>query len=115
MNAPNKPMTVEAYIDWALQQPRGRFELLRGEIVPMNSERTGHARVKHRVANALEAAIEVSGLKCHMLPDGATVRIDDHTAFEPDALVYCGDLLPDDTIIIPAPVIVVEVLSPSTA
>ena len=108
-------MTVEAYIDWALQQPRGRFELLRGEIVPMNAERTGHIRVKVRAFNALERAIAEAGVRCHALSDGATVRIDDHTAFEPDALVYCGDLLPDDTIIIPEPVIVVEVLSPSTA
>ena len=115
MNAPLKTLTVEAYIDWALQQPRGRFELLRGEIVPINAERTGHARIKHRIAVALEQTIAAAGIECHMLPDGATMRIDDHTAFEPDALVYRGDLLPDDTIIIPEPVIVVEVLSPSTA
>jgi Uma2 family endonuclease len=29
--------------------------------------------------------------------------------------VHCGEALPDDTVIVPAPVIVVEVLSPSTA
>jgi Uma2 family endonuclease len=115
MNAPIRPMTVDAYVDWALQQTRGRFELLRGEIVPMSPERTGHARLKHRIAVVLERAIEAAGLGCHMLPDGCVVRIDDHTAFEPDALVYCGGMLSDDTVIIPEPVIVVEVLSPSTA
>jgi len=115
MNAPIKPMTVEAYIEWALQQPRGRFELLRGEIVPMNSEQTGHIRIKYRIARVLESAIAAASINCQMLTDGATVRIDNHTAFEPDALVYWGDPLPDDTIIIPEPVIVVEVLSPSTA
>jgi len=114
MNAPNKPMTVDAFIAWAMQQERGRFELLRGEIVPMAPERTGHMRVKARAFKALEDAVRTAGVACHVLPNGATVRIDEHTAFEPDALVYCGSQLDDDTIVIPAPVIVVEVLSPSS-
>jgi Uma2 family endonuclease len=29
--------------------------------------------------------------------------------------VHCGEALPDDTVIVPAPMIMVEVLSPSTA
>jgi Uma2 family endonuclease len=43
-----------------------------------------------------------------------TVRIDDLTAYEPDALVYCGSKLTASAIEVPNPVIVVEVLSPST-
>lgn len=43
-----------------------------------------------------------------------TVRIDAHTAYEPDALVYCGERLPDHAVEVPAPVVVVEVLSPDT-
>jgi Uma2 family endonuclease len=42
------------------------------------------------------------------------VRIDDHTAYEPDALVYCDDNLAPDAMLIPNPIIVVEVLSPTT-
>jgi Uma2 family endonuclease len=49
-----------------------------------------------------------------MLPDGMTVRIDDTTAHEPDALVYCGPRLAPSAIEVPNPVIVIEVLSPST-
>jgi hypothetical protein len=37
------------------------------------------------------------------------------TAFEPDALVYCGPRLPPHSIEIPDPIIVVEVLSEGTA
>jgi Uma2 family endonuclease len=44
-----------------------------------------------------------------------TVKIDAHTAYEPGAQVHCGERLADDTVIVPAPVIVIEVLSPSTA
>ena len=43
------------------------------------------------------------------------MKIDDHTAYEPDAVVHCGEKLADDAVIVAAPVIVVEVLSPRTA
>ena len=115
MNAPTKPMTGEDFIDWCQKQPRGRFELVEGEIVGMAAERALHRQVKHRLAIALEHAISVAGVPCHFEPDGATVRISEHTAFEPDALVYCGAELPDDSVIVPEPIIVCEVLSPSTA
>lgn len=107
-------MTVEQFIDWAMAQPGGRYELYRGRVAPMTPERTGHLKAKHRAVKALETAIARAGLRCFALPDGASVRIDSSTLFEPDALVYCGDELPDDTIVVPAPVIVVEVASPSS-
>jgi Uma2 family endonuclease len=44
-----------------------------------------------------------------------TVPIDVHTAYEPDALVRCGALLPPDQIKVTDPVIVVEIRSPTTA
>jgi Uma2 family endonuclease len=49
-----------------------------------------------------------------MLPDGATVRVFERTAHEPDALVYCGPEVPGDALEVLSPVIVVEVSSPST-
>jgi Uma2 family endonuclease len=107
-------MTVEQFIDWAMAQPGGRYELHGGQVIPMTPERTGHLKAKHKVMVALERAIEQAGLRCFALPDGATVRVDDRTAFEPDALVYCGDELPDDTVVIPEPAVVAEVVSPSS-
>jgi Putative restriction endonuclease len=49
----------------------------------------------------------------HVLPDGATIRVDDATAYEPDALVYCGQELAVSAIKVPEPVIVVEVIPSS--
>jgi Uma2 family endonuclease len=43
-----------------------------------------------------------------------TVRVDDTTAYEPDALVYCGPKLAKTELEVPHPVVIVEVLSPST-
>jgi Uma2 family endonuclease len=106
-------MTVDAFLAWAEGQP-GRHELIDGEVVAMSPQRARHTRVKYRVQSALERAIADAGLPCEMLPDGMTVRVDARTAFEPDALVQCGELLSDDAVEADSPIIVVEVLSPDT-
>ena len=110
---PDQRMTVDEFLVWAEGQP-GRWELYLGRPYAMAPERAQHAIVKHRVASALEAGIKKAGCGCWMLPDGMTVRVSKDAAHEPDALVYCGDRLPPDTIEVPNPVILVEVLSPST-
>lgn len=112
-NVPKHRMTVDEFLAWAEAQP-GRYELHGGEVFSMAAERTVHAEVKFAVQSALQAGIRKAGLPCFMLPDGMTVRISNDTAHEPDALVYCGPKLPANAIEVPNPVIVVEVLSPST-
>ena len=83
-----RSFTVEEYLAWAnAQTERQRSELINGQIVAMAPERIKHTKVKLAVAIALKAAVARSGLSCHVLADGPTVRIDDHTAYEPDALV----------------------------
>ena len=106
-------MTVDEFLVWAEDQT-GRHELVDGRVWAMSPERVGHAETKFGVQTALKQAIGRAGLACYMLPDGVTVRIDSKTAYEPDALVYCGIRLPRDAVEVPSPLIVVEVLSPST-
>jgi Uma2 family endonuclease len=106
-------MNVDEYLAWAQEHP-GRYELSDGEVLAMSPEGAGHAAVKYAVQTALLAGIRTRGLPCYMLPDGMTVRVDEATAYEPDALVYGGTKLAASSIEVPAPVIVVEVLSPST-
>ncbi|HEY7579467.1 MAG TPA: Uma2 family endonuclease [Acetobacteraceae bacterium] len=98
---------------WAAGQKR-RYERLAGEPVAMSPERIGHTRIKNRVWAALDQAIRAAGLSCEALGDGVTIEIDDDTDYEPDALVNCGPPLPDDAVAATKPVVVVEVLSPST-
>jgi Uma2 family endonuclease len=108
-------MTVDEFHAWLEEQPdRARYELVAGEPVAMAPERISHARIKARVWQALGAAIAGRGLPCEALPDGVTVRIDEYTAYEPDATVRCGAPASDDDVAVADPVIVVEVLSPST-
>ena len=108
-------MNSDEFIAWAMEQPkRPRYELVAGELIAMAPERAVHARVKHRVARALETALAASGHACEVFPDGMAVKVDDAVTYQPDALVRCGDPLPDDAVKITDPMIVVEVLSPSS-
>jgi Uma2 family endonuclease len=106
-------MTVDEFLAWAEGRP-GRFELEDGEVLPMSPQQVGHALVKMRVVNALAAAISRAGLNCHAFPDGITVRVNRFTAFEPDALVHCGDLPALNALEVTNPVVVAEVLSPAS-
>lgn len=108
-------MTVEAFLDWADTRPdEERYELWDGAPVMQAKQRLAHINTKMAVAAALRDAIRRAGLPCFAVGDGATVRINAYTAVIPDALVYCGPRLPGDTVIVPNPMIVVEVLSPSS-
>jgi len=106
-------MTTDEFLAWAEGRP-GRYELIDGQVIAMSPERVRHAEVKASAYLTLRAAIRSADLPCRAMPDGITVRIDDHTAFEPDALVYCGERADPRAIEIPNPVIVVEVVSPGT-
>lgn len=106
--------TADEFIAWAQEQATGRFELDNGAIVALTPERVSHSRAKSQIWLALRLAIRARGLGCEALPDSATVRIDDRTVYEPDALVRCGPPLPGDAIEVNDPVVVVEVLSPSS-
>jgi Uma2 family endonuclease len=117
MNAPApaaKRMTTTEFLTWADTNGQGRYELYQGEIIAMAPERLGHARSKLRVVNALAVAIKTAGLDCEAVIDGIGVEIDDETTYVPDTLVNCGPPMPPDVMLASNPIIVVEVLSPST-
>jgi Uma2 family endonuclease len=97
LQPPPGRMTVEDFVSWAMALPEGRFELVNGAVVAMAPERAAHARLKARIWRAFDDQIRDSGLPCEPLPDGMAVKIDEHTAFEPDALVHCTQPLADDT------------------
>jgi Uma2 family endonuclease len=115
MNAPAvRRMKVPEFLAWAATQDRPHVELVHGQVVAMAPERLEHSRAKLRAATALDAAIRRAGIDCEAFVDGPGIAIDDDTCYEPDALVSCGERGADDAMIAPNPVIVAEVLSPST-
>jgi Uma2 family endonuclease len=109
---PSGKMTVDQFLAWA--EGQSRLELHAGHVVKMAAERVGHARVKFALQRALEDGIQRANVACFVIPDGVTVRIDSDTCYEPDAMVFCGTHLDPDALEVNDPVILVEVLSPST-
>lgn len=121
---PDRKLTVEEFLDWYEHLPpgSGRYELWDGQIREkhggagsMNAERAKHRQMKAQIYLALLTAVDAAPFAAIVEPDGATVRTPTGASFEPDALVYLGQPVEPDTLIIPEPVIVCEVLSPSTA
>ena len=115
MNVLAKPrLTVDEFLAWAVEQP-GRYELFRGEVIAMSPETVGHAEVKgQRLLGADRRDspnVDCTVTRC---PTARRYGSTNSTAFEPDALVYCGQKAPATTLEVPNPMIVVEVLSPSS-
>ena len=109
-----KQMTVDEFLLWA-EGKEGRWELHDGVPVMMAPEQLRHTRIKSRAVTALQQALNDAGLTCEAVADGLSIKVDARTTFEPDASVLCGPPRSGDTIAVSDPIIVVEVLSPSTA
>jgi Uma2 family endonuclease len=111
---PVQRMTRAEYQAWSEQQPLGRFERIDGVVVAMAPERVEHNDRKMLTWLALRRAVLDAGLPCHVNGDGMTVEIGDGD-YEPDAVLYCGQRLPPGSTTVPDPLVIVEVLSPSTS
>ena len=108
-------MTADEFIAWAMEQPEGaRYELAAGQIVAMAPERAVHGRTKGRVFLRLTEAIRSANLSCEAFPDGMAVRVDADTIYEPDAMVRCGRPIDDNATEVVDPLIVIEVVAPSS-
>ncbi len=114
MNALAQPqMTVDEFLAWA-DGREGRWELIDGLPVAMSPERVVHVETKLAAVNSIAAAIKKAGIPCRALLDGVAVRVDSRSTYQPDIIVYCGQRLPPNAMEAPSPLVVVEVLSPST-
>lgn len=109
-----RDLTIDEFLDWAEAQELGRYELLRGQIVAMSPERAEHSRAKFNITRALANSIERTRIPCEAFVDSLAVVIDETTSYEPDVLVNCGPPVAPHSMKATNPLVVVEVLSPST-
>jgi Uma2 family endonuclease len=107
-------MTAEEFAVWAEARPEKHWELFDGEPVLQQSQNWGHAQHIMSLAMAFREEIAAARLTLFVGTRGLVVKAGPHTAFEPDVVVFAGPM-DDHDIIVPRPVIVVEVLSDSTA
>ena len=114
--AHNPSMTTIEFLDWVEQHGVEGvcYDLIHGEIVAQAASRAAHGRAKAASWLALSAAIRRAGVHCEAFVETLAVEIADGLTFEPDVLVECGPQLAPDARLSENPVIVVEVLSPST-
>ena len=113
MSTALKQMTADEFLLWA-EGRDGRWELHDGRPAMMAPERAAHAEAKAEAFVALRESIKGARLPCPVYPDGMAIRIDARTTYEPDVSVVCGPRPPADALALDNPIIVVEVLSPST-
>jgi Uma2 family endonuclease len=104
------PRTVAAFEEWHALQPE-RWEFVAGRPRLMAPASMRHSIIKNNVGFALRQALAEGG--CTALVDGPQILTDDISAI-PDVVVTCApiDLT---TPIIASPVLIVEVMSPSSA
>jgi Uma2 family endonuclease len=106
-------MSVDEFLGWA-EGRDGKWELHDGHAVARTPEQAYHSRVKSFAGAALLGALRRAGAECGVYADGLAVRVANGRAFVPDVLVTCPPT-PPKAIETTSPLVVVEVLSPSTA
>ena len=109
-------MTVDEFLVWAEAQTEGRYELVRGEVVRMSPERIRHNLGKAEIWSVIRQAARAAGLTNTVFTDGVTVITDRlaNTGREPDCIVAAGSDHDPDSMTVDDPLIIVEVVSPST-
>jgi Uma2 family endonuclease len=114
--AAQKRMNADEFLAWAMEQPEGaHYELVAGQVVAMAPERATHGRIKARLARFIGNAIDAAGLPCETYIDSMAVRVNADTIYEPDVMVRCGTPLDENAIEVTDPLIIIEVVSPSSA
>jgi Uma2 family endonuclease len=103
------PRTVDEFDRWNVEQPE-RWEFIAGVPMMMAPASLPHTLIKGNIFAALRA--KLAGTPCRAIVDGAEVKSYKLSAI-PDVLVSCGEL-DQRTSTIAEPVVLVEVLSPSS-
>lgn len=100
--------SAQAFLAWAAGQPQ-RWELVDGVARMMTGGSLNHSRIAGNAYFALRSRLGRG--RCEAFGSDAAVILEPHRVVFPDVSVSCG---PEDGPGLAAPVVVVEVLSPST-
>jgi Uma2 family endonuclease len=112
--SPKQRMKVPEFLAWANEQLDSHYELVDGEVIAMTRDSVRHNLTKGAAYVALRDAVRAAGLPCVAFVDGVGIAVNDKTLRIPDVSIQCGDKQDPDSMIIESPLIVVEVVSPSS-
>jgi Uma2 family endonuclease len=106
-------MSVDEFLHWE-DGTDTRYELVDGFVVAMAPPAPRHGALFARLAGAIDAARRARP-PCTVYGEAGIVRPDrDDTVYVADIAVTCDPLQPDDQLI-RNPILIIEILSPSTA
>lgn len=98
---------ADAFREWAWRQPE-KWQFINGTLVMMAGASRAHTTIAGNITGLLWNALR--GGPCRPHPSDLAVRVDSLNEFYPDVVVDCGDARDEAA----EPVLVVEILSPST-
>ena len=108
-----KGMTVDDFLHWE-DGTDTRYELVGGFVYAMAPPMPSHGRLAARLGGAIDAALRPRR-PCGVQSEAGIIRPDrNDTCYVADLAVTCEPLRPEDRLI-RNPVLIVEILSPSTS
>ena len=111
LTALEQPIDPDAFLDWEQRQAE-RYELVAGEVRLMVGGTIGHNDVTDNIHAAFRSRLR--GTPCRARAVQTRVQAGNDSFVYPDIVVSCSPRRPEE-LFIDDPVLVVEVLSPSTA
>jgi Uma2 family endonuclease len=111
MGVPLDKLSLPEYLAWENEQAE-RNEFFRGEVFAMVGGRRGHGRV---VANLMRhLGNHLDDTPCQAFSENMKVQVGEEAVLYPDVFVTCDQRFSASESLFTAPVLIIEVLSPST-
>ncbi len=111
MGVPLQRQTIAEYLAWESGQA-GRNEFWRGEVFAMVGSKRGHGRVIANLMRHLGNHLDDS--PCQAFSANMKVQVGEQAVLYPDVFVTCEPEFSANQNVFTSPVLVIEVLSPST-
>jgi Uma2 family endonuclease len=111
MGAALHKQSISQFLTWEEAQP-GRNEFWRGEVFAMVGAKRGHGRVVANLMRHLGNHLDDS--PCQAFSENMKVQVAQDAVLYPDVFVTCERNFTADQAVFTEPVLIIEVLSPST-
>jgi Uma2 family endonuclease len=111
MGVPLQKLSLAEYLAWEQDQP-DRHEFWRGEVFAMVGGKRGHGRLVANLMRHLGNHLDTS--PCQVFSESMKVQIGEDVVLYPDVFVTCEARFDAQQAVFTTPILVIEVLSPST-
>lgn len=111
MGMPLHRLSLAEFLAWEAEQVE-RNEFWRGEVFAMVGAKRGHGRV---IANLMRhLGNHLDGTPCQAFSESMKVQVGEEAVLYPDVFVTCEREFSASQVVFTTPILIIEVLSPST-